>query len=127
MAGFDRADGLVEAVFAHTLGDAVKRARGVQKLTQSEVATMAGIDVRTVLNIENYKGNPKFEALCSLIRTLQLDTQEIFYPELAKETASLVRIKQIVSECSEEELETLIPVVTAVLSALRDKDAQILR
>lgn len=113
--------------YSHTLGDAVKRARGVQKLTQSEVATMAGIDVRTVLNIENYKGNPKFEALCSLIRTLQLDTQEIFYPELAKEASSLVRIKQIVSECSKEELETLIPVVTAVLSALRDKDAQILR
>ena len=113
--------------YSYTLGDAVKRTRSKLNLTQSQVAGIANIDVRTVLNIENYKGNPKFEALCSLIRTLQLDTQEIFYPELAKEASSLVRIKQIVSECSKEELETLIPVVTAVLSALRDKDAQILR
>ena len=113
--------------FVRILGDVIKKRRVELGLTQSEIAEAIDVDPRTILNIENYKGNPKFEALCSLIRTLQLDTQEIFYPELAKETASLVRIKQIVSECSEEELETLIPVVTAVLSALRDKDAQILR
>ena len=43
------------------LGNSVKRARGKLKLTQSEVASLAEVDVRTVLNIENYKGNPKFE------------------------------------------------------------------
>ena len=68
--------------YSKALGDSVKRARGKLKLTQSEVASIAEVDVRTVLNIENYKGNPKFEVLCSIIRTLNLDTQEIFYPEI---------------------------------------------
>ena len=54
--------------YSHPLGDAVKRARGRLDLTQSEVADLADIDVRTVLNIENYKGNPKMEVLYPLIR-----------------------------------------------------------
>lgn len=45
--------------YSRPLGDAIKRAHGKSGLTQSEVADAADIDVRTVLNIENYKGNPK--------------------------------------------------------------------
>lgn len=67
--------------YAHTLGDAVKRARGKSGLTQSEVADAANVDVRTVLNIENYKGNPKMEVLYPLIRVLKIDTKEVFYRE----------------------------------------------
>ena len=55
-------------VYSKPLGDAVKRARGEQNLTQSQVAEAANIDVRTVLNIENYKGNPKMEVLYPLVR-----------------------------------------------------------
>ena len=49
--------------FSRPLGDAVKRARGEQDLTQGQVAGMIGRDTRTVMNIENYKGNPKMEVL----------------------------------------------------------------
>ena len=41
--------------YSRPLGDAVKRARGKLDLTQNEVANAADVDVRTVLNIENYK------------------------------------------------------------------------
>lgn len=53
--------------YSHSLGDAVKRARGELGLTQREVADKVDIDVRTVLNIENYKGNPKLIVLFPLI------------------------------------------------------------
>lgn len=43
--------------FIRPLGDAVKRARSELGLTQNEVAERIGVDVRTILNIENYKGN----------------------------------------------------------------------
>ena len=81
--------------YSKSLGDSVKRARGKMKLTQHEVAAKAEVDVRTVLNIENYKGNPKFEALCSIIRTLNLDTQEIFYPEMSRKSAPLTYLAKI--------------------------------
>ena len=54
--------------FSQPLGDAVKKARGELGLTQNQVADQIDVDVRTVMNIENYKGNPKMEILFPLIR-----------------------------------------------------------
>ena len=62
--------------YSHPLGDAVKRARGKIGLTQNEVADLANVDVRTVLNIENYKGNPKMEVLYPLVRALKIDARD---------------------------------------------------
>ena len=46
--------------YSRSLGDVIKRARGKLGLTQNEVADAADIDVRTVLNIEKYKGKSLF-------------------------------------------------------------------
>ncbi len=108
--------------YSRSLGDAVKRARGDLGLTQQEVADAADIDVRTVLNIENYKGNPKLEVLYPLIRVLKLDAKEIFYPELQRESPALRQLRFLVEECSEEDAETMIPVFQAVLNALHSKE-----
>ncbi|MDE6261387.1 MAG: helix-turn-helix domain-containing protein [Oscillospiraceae bacterium] len=105
--------------FSRPLGDAVKRARGKQDLTQGEVAKMINRDTRTVMNIENYKGNPKLEVLYPLIRSLQIDSREIFNPEMARESPSIRQLYFLIADCSEQEAATLIPVVEAVLSALR--------
>ena len=56
--------------YSRSLADAVKRARAELGLTQNQVANIAEIDERTVLNIENYKGNPKLEVLYPLVRAL---------------------------------------------------------
>ena len=54
--------------YSKYLGDAVKQARSKTTLTQAQVAEKANIDNRTVLNIENNKGNPKLEVLYPLIK-----------------------------------------------------------
>lgn len=95
--------------YARSLGDAVKRARGKLDLTQNEVADAAGIDSRTVLNIENYKGNPKLEVLYPLVRALKMDSREIFYPEMLRESPMLEQLRLVTGECTEEEAEALIP------------------
>ena len=109
--------------YSRPLGDAVKRARGKLDLTQSEVADLADIDVRTVLNIENYKGNPKMEVLYPLIRALKIDAREIFNPEIRRESPALRQLRLLIEECSEEEAAAIIPVFESVLTALRDKNA----
>ena len=109
--------------YSRPLGDAVKRARGKLDLTQSEVADLADIDVRTVLNIENYKGNPKMEVLYPLIRALKIDAREIFNPEIRRESPALRQLRVLIEECSEEEAAAIIPVFQYVLTALRDKNA----
>lgn len=106
--------------FSRPLGDAVKRARGKADLTQHEVANATNIDVRTVLNIENYKGNPKMEVLYPLIRVLKIDAREIFNPEMQRKSPALRKLRLLVEDCSEEEAAALIPIFNSVLTVLRD-------
>lgn len=109
--------------YSNTLGDAVRRARMKLDLTQSEVAESIDVDVRTVLNIENSKGNPKMEVLYPLVRVLKIDAKEIFYPEMQRESPSISQLRLLIEDCSEEEAATMMPVLKSVLAALRDKNA----
>ncbi len=109
--------------YARPLGDAVKCARGRLDLTQGEVADKINVDVRTVLNIENYKGNPKMEVLFPLVRALKIDAREIFNPEMRRESPAIRQLRLLIEECSEGEAAAIIPVVEAVLNALRDPNA----
>lgn len=109
--------------YSNAPGDAVQRARMKLDLTQSEVAESIDVDVRTVLNIENSKGNPKMEVLYPLVRVLKIDAKEIFYPEMQRESPSISQLRLLIEDCSEEEAATMIPVLKSVLAALRDKNA----
>ena len=112
--------------FSRSLGDAVKRARGELDLTQAQVASRIDKDTRTVMNIENYKGNPKMEVLFPLIRALKIDPREIFHPEMQRESPAIRQLRFLIEDCTEQEAATLIPVIESVLSALRaDKPTQI--
>ena len=93
--------------YSKPLGDAVRRAREKLGLTQIKAADCAGIDVRTVLNIENYRGNPKTSILFPLVRTLQIDPTDIYYPELAQQCSAMQQMQLLLAECSEQEIEAL--------------------
>lgn len=105
-------------VFQKPLGDAVLRARGESNLTQSQVAAIIEIDSRTVLNIEKYEGNPKLEVLYPLVRSLEIDPREIFYPERQLESPSIRRLRTLIDSCNEYEATKLLPVVESLLSVL---------
>lgn len=113
--------------YSRSLGNTVKRARGKLGLTQNEVAAAADVDVRTVLNIENYKGNPKMEVLYPLVRALQIDAREIFNPEISRESPALCQLRLLIEDCSEEEANAMIPIFQAVLTALRDQNAKLIK
>ena len=101
------------------LGDIVKARRLELNLTQSEVAEKVDVDVRTILNIENHKGNPKWESLYPLIRVLGIDVTALFYPELNQERDDLTRFHLLLGQCTGAELQALYSVCEAVLTTLR--------
>ena len=109
--------------FSEHLGEAVRTARAKTTFTQAQIAEKAGVDNRTVLNIENNKGNPKLEVLYPLIRTLKIDPTGIFFPEIHRDTPSLNQLRLLVEDCSEEEAAMIIPILESVLAAFRDKNA----
>ena len=105
------------------LGKLVKEARKKNKLSQQELAKEIETVNRTVLNIENGRGNPKLEVLYPLVRVLGIDPRELFYPEMlnSKDSTNSFLLAALIESCSEREAEALWPVVKSVLSALRSK------
>lgn len=108
--------------YARILGDVIKTAREVASLTQAELAEKTGIDSRTILNIENYHGNPKMQVLYPLIRALGIDANEIFYSHEGQISTKLHKLELLLSDCSEEEIAALIPICESVVSAIRSKE-----
>ena len=107
--------------YSRILGDVVKVAREKAGLTQAEVAASIDRDSRTILNIENYKGNPKLEVLYPLVRALKIDAREIFNPEMQLDSPALRQLRLLVEDCSEEEAAAIIPVFQAALRMARNQ------
>lgn len=76
------------------LGYHLKESRHEQRLTQEQLAKMAGLSLRTVANIEKGETNPSFEVLLSLVKALNISTDKLFFDDLAEdkcETDQLTR------------------------------------
>ncbi len=107
-----------------SLGKVVRKARLAHGLTQEQLAELIGIDQRTILNIENHKGNPKFELLFPLIRTLKIDPSEIFYPELQDSKPALHQLQALLSDCSEDEAQDLLALCQSALPIFQARKAK---
>ncbi len=112
-----------EYEFSRHLGDAVKVARDKAGLTQNELAARLGIDERTILNIENYRGNPRLEVLYPLVRELKIDPNLIFFSELHSPKSLMQHQFQVqASQCSDEEAAALHKICETILAVLRSKN-----
>ncbi len=107
--------------YAELLGQTIKKARIEQGLTQAQLAAKSNVDVRTIINIEKYRGNPKLEVLFSLINVLKIDAREIFTPEMFHTNPAIQKLRFLIEDCSQEEVNALKPVIEAVLQALRQQ------
>ena len=107
--------------FTQPLADVIKRAREHHELTQTQLAEQINIDTRTVLNIENCKGNPNMQVLFPLIRTLNVDPNDIFYPERLKQNSKRNDLHLLVDTCSEQEAAALIAIIDSILKVMRNQ------
>tara|TARA_R110000851_G_scaffold4753_4_gene19681 strand:- start:2922 stop:3245 length:324 start_codon:yes stop_codon:yes gene_type:complete len=71
---------MTASTFAEEIGDRLKQARLNRDLTQSEVAVLAGVARKTVLNAE--KGKVQLEILIAIMMALDLTDQiDLFLPK----------------------------------------------
>ena len=75
------------------LADAIRKSRTELGLSQEKLAEILGFDSRTILNIENGRGNPKFEKLYPLVRHLNISADRIFYPESVTPQPNLQKLE----------------------------------
>lgn len=103
------------------LGDIVKEERICRNLSQNALAEQAHISLRTVSDIENYRGNPQFETLCALASFLGISLDAIIYGKDPSADTSMSQIIIELSQCSEESRKLILAAVRGMISSLNEK------
>ena len=103
-----------------TLGKAVRTARKNKNLSQEALSERIGVCKRTIIDIENNTGNPKFEILYALVRELDLPLQQIFYPEASENPELKNELVRELDHCSEREIKIILTMVQSLRKALKD-------
>lgn len=106
--------------FSRWLGDVFKAARGKTGLSQQKVGRDAGVDNRTILNIENYRGYPLFSNLYPLVRFYKLDPRILFYPEMQQESLAISQLRALINDRTEEESAAIFPIVESAINMVRN-------
>ncbi len=91
---------------------------GYQKKYLSEKTALNGCSTLATYS----HGNPKMQVLYPLIRSLGIDANEVFYNRECQGSTKLHKLELLLANCSEEEIEALIPVCESVFAAIRPKE-----
>ena len=67
---------------------ALRAARAKQHLTQRALAEKLHMSVRTIIEIERGRSNPRFETVALLAKELNISLDAILFPEMATVTVS---------------------------------------
>lgn len=55
------------------IGEKIKERRTVLNITQQELSEISGVGLRTIIKIENGKGNPSLETLSQIVDVLGME------------------------------------------------------
>ena len=102
------------------LGSAVRETRKNKHLSQEALAERIGVCKRTIIDIENNTGNPKFEILCPLVRELDIPLYQVFYPEILEDSEMKNEVLKELSDCSDYEMKIILSVVKSLRGTLKN-------
>lgn len=97
-----------------TLGQVIKKARKHHNLTIEALAEKIGVSERYLYRIENEGKKPSFDVLYSLVRTLSISSDSIFYPEKPTKESEIEDLVRMLYNCNERDLEIVKAVVKAI-------------
>lgn len=97
-----------------TLGQVIKKARKHHNLTIEALAEKIGVSERYLYRIENEGKKPSFDVLYSLVRSLSISSDSIFYPEKPTKESEIEDLVRMLYNCNERDLEIVKAVVKAI-------------
>ncbi len=97
------------------LGVVIREAREKAGLTQSELSEALGLGDKTILNIENFRGNPKFDSLYPLVNFLKIPGDKLFYPEITENEPNKKQLLIEITACTDQEAAELLRVFRYML------------
>ena len=106
------------------LGSLIILNREKQGLTQSElVAERSKISVRTIIKIESDGGNPTLEVLYPLVRALNIDPRDLFYPERKNEDPEIQELRTMIDQCDDKDHARILKAVAKELKNHSNSDS----
>ena len=105
--------------FSESLATAVRDARIRLGKTQLELSELIDASPRTILNIENRDANPKLHILYPLIRILNIDPSDIFYPEREASASQKKCLHAEIDRLTEEEAALLEETIHALIEMVK--------
>ena len=102
------------------LGDAVKEERLRRNLSQNALAEMVHVSLRTISDIENYNGNPRFDNLCLLTSFLNLPIETVMKGETEPMDSTMKQIISELNHCSAETKRLALGTLRGLLSAISE-------
>jgi transcriptional regulator with XRE-family HTH domain len=108
--------------FQRILGERVKIERKKRGLTQKQLADLVHSNKRTILDIENSRGNPKLETLISIFSYLEIDPYTIFFPEPPTRSEALTQLEKQLHDCSEEQIQILASICKNIIEFSEAKE-----
>ena len=109
--------------YVKNLAKVVRAAREDAHLSQAGLAEKIGCDERTILNIENNRGNPKFEVLCQIIAYLHIPADQIFHPSAATDGIQKQKLLLMLQECTDQEATEILPAIEYLLALIHKRGA----
>lgn len=102
------------------LGDAVKEERLRRNMSQNTLAEMVHVSLRTISDIENYNGNPRFDNLCLLVDFLDLPIGTVMKGEAEPMDSTMKQIIAELNQCSSETKRLALGTLRGLLSAISE-------
>ncbi len=99
------------------LGDAVKEERLRRNLSQNALAEMVHVSLRTISDIENYNGNPRFENLCLLVSFLNLPIETVMKGKAETMDSTMKQIIAELEQCPDEIKRLALGTLRGLISA----------
>lgn len=100
------------------LGNCIRAARHVCKLTQQELADDCHVAIKTVQNIERGLMNPSFEILYPIVNRLGISANILFNPEISDEDMDVEHLIGKFQVCSSEDRKFMLNTVDCMVEQL---------
>lgn len=97
------------------LGAVIKAARLKKGWTQDVLAEKAEVGIRHIMGIENEGSSPSYEVLYKLIRELNIQADDIFYPERNPSNPQLEYLVHLLRQCGDRDIRIATVLVEALL------------
>jgi len=98
------------------LGLVIKSARLKIGLTREKLAEMVDLSPCYIMAIENEGKKPSFDKTYTLIRTLGIKADDIFYPENRDPGISIQRLTYLLLQCDERDVRAITALVETLLA-----------